>query len=78
MSCRKASYIIEKAEVSEISFLERMSLKFHLMICKLCRKYQDDSRILGRLMKKLATHNHTGHLTEEEKAEIKKRLAARS
>jgi hypothetical protein len=77
MSCRKASYIIEKGEVSQISLWERMNLKFHLMICKLCRKYQSDSRILGRLMKKLATHEHSGHLTEEEKAEIRKRLAER-
>lgn len=76
MSCQKASYIIEKREVSKISLWEKIGLKFHLMICSLCRKYESDSRILGKILKSLHKHEHPAHLTEDQKEELKRKLAS--
>jgi len=74
MSCKKASYIIEKREVSKISLWEKLSLKFHLVICALCRKYESDSKILGKILKSLHKHQHETHLSNEYKEELKNSL----
>lgn len=74
MSCKKASYIIEKREVSKISLWEKLSLKFHLMICALCRKYESDSKILGKILKSINKHPHQTQLSPEEKNELKNSL----
>ncbi|MBK9190964.1 MAG: hypothetical protein IPM77_05295 [Crocinitomicaceae bacterium] len=74
MSCRKASYIIEKRWVSKISLWEKLSLKFHLMICNLCRKYESDSKILGKILKSLNKHEHSSHLSKTDKDALKDAL----
>lgn len=74
MSCKKASYIIEKREVSKISLWEKFSLKFHLMICNLCRKYESDSKILGSILKSLHHQSHSKQLSPADKEEMIKRL----
>lgn len=75
MSCQKASYIIEKRELTKLSLWEKISLKFHLMICSLCRRYESDSKVLGKILKSL--HNHSSHasLSAAEKEAIKQKLA---
>ena len=75
MSCQKTSYILEKEQVSKISLWEKISMKFHLMICSLCRKYKSDSKILGRILKGLHHHETEHHLSEKEKLELKKKLS---
>lgn len=76
MSCKKASYIIEKRELNEISLWEKFSLKFHLMICALCRKYESDSKILGKILKSLDKHESHVHLSASEKEEMKGKLTS--
>ncbi|MBI3136847.1 MAG: hypothetical protein HYZ14_19385 [Bacteroidetes bacterium] len=76
MSCRKASYIIEKREVSKLSLWEKLSLKFHLMICDLCRRYESDSKILGKILKSLHKHESHAHLSSTDKEEMKRKLAS--
>lgn len=76
MSCQKASYIIEKREVSKISLREKISLKFHLMICALCRRYESDSKILGRILKSLHKKESSTHLSSEDKEALKRKLAS--
>lgn len=77
MSCKKASYIIEKRNVAKISFLEKINLKFHLMICSLCRRYESDSKFISKLLKRLK-HQHAVEssvsLTKDEKQQIKNAL----
>jgi len=74
MSCKKASYIIEKRNVSKISLWEKLSLKFHLAICKLCKKYESDSKILARILKGLHKHETQNHLSDSEKSAMKEKL----
>lgn len=72
MSCQKASYIIEKRNVSKITRLEKFQLKFHLAICKLCKKYENDSRIVGKILRALDKQTHK--LSPAQKEEIKAKL----
>jgi len=74
MSCQKTSYILEKEQVSKISLWEKISMKFHLLICALCRKYKSDSKILGKILKGLHQHKTHHHLSDPEKSELKKKL----
>ena len=72
MSCQKASYIIEKRNVSKLSLIEKFQLKFHLAFCKLCQRYENDSRIIGKILRALENQNHK--LSATQKEEIKTKL----
>jgi len=75
MSCRKASYIIEKRAVSKITVVEKIQLKFHLAICKLCQKYEKDSAILGKILHRLHLNDNPNiKLSEDDKKELKEKL----
>lgn len=38
-SCKKISSLISESMDSELSFYKRMGIRFHLMMCVLCRRY---------------------------------------
>jgi len=38
-SCKKISSLISQSMDSELSFYKRMGIRFHLMMCVLCRRY---------------------------------------
>lgn len=74
MSCKKASYIIEKRNLTKLNLMEKVSLKFHLAICHLCRKYEADSAALNRLLHSFNTHPSNLHLSDDQKLKLKERL----
>jgi hypothetical protein len=76
MSCEKTSYLIEKRELSKLSWKEKFSMRFHLLWCRLCQKYASDSKILGKILKSLHKHEGHAHLSSAEKEELKKKLAS--
>jgi hypothetical protein len=76
MSCEKTSFLIEKRELSKLSFREKISMRIHLLWCKLCKKYESDSKVLGKILKALHKHEPHEHLSQSEKEELKKKLAA--
>lgn len=52
LSCKQATYLIEKRIHVPLSVTERMRLAIHLSLCKLCRAYNIKAVFLNRLMKK--------------------------
>jgi predicted anti-sigma-YlaC factor YlaD len=71
-SCKDITELIEKEKVVGISFREKIQVKAHLMMCKLCKNFAKDSEYLDRLLRKLKAKSFT--LTVEERAKIKKDL----
>lgn len=51
LSCKKASFLIEKAHGKPLSLLERIQLSMHLRICEKCSRYQQQSLIIETLLK---------------------------
>ncbi|WP_143310121.1 anti-sigma factor family protein [Chitinophaga vietnamensis] len=45
-SCKDATMLVEKRLQQPVSFIERMGLALHLLICKYCRRYAKQSSII--------------------------------
>lgn len=68
-SCKDITLLIEKGKITKISFKEKMQVKFHLAMCKLCRNFAVDSAFLDRILAHLKPLDLK--LTSEEKKELK-------
>lgn len=53
ISCKHASQLISKSLDQRLSFFERLSLRLHLLICKVCTRFRQQLYILQSAMKEL-------------------------
>jgi len=72
ISCEKAAIICNKKQYNEATVGERFSLWFHLLICKICAKFQKKNKQLTSLCDKAEIEV----LTSEEKAKMKEKLSS--
>jgi hypothetical protein len=70
ISCEKAALICDKAQYNEASFLEKVKLKLHLLICKTCAKHSKKNATLTSLCNEAKLKS----LTENEKNVMKKKI----
>ncbi len=52
VSCEIASLLIEKKMSNALTFGEKRQLFIHSLICKACRNYEKQSRLLDSLLRK--------------------------
>lgn len=50
LSCRQASNLIQKNEAGTLGTMDRLRLKMHLALCKLCRQYAKQSERLSEFL----------------------------
>ncbi|MBS1603579.1 MAG: hypothetical protein JST42_12995 [Bacteroidetes bacterium] len=50
-NCREATYLIEKRQHVRLSVKERLHLVIHLSGCSVCRLFQQQSRMINRVVK---------------------------
>ena len=74
MGCQKITENIEKGKITKNSVSEKVAVRLHLSICKNCRKYARDSRILDRMITRSFSAIPDHQFTKEEKAEIVSKL----
>lgn len=51
ISCKKATYLVSKKEAQKLSWLEKVRLRGHMTICSLCRRFEAQTALIGRLAK---------------------------
>ena len=51
-SCEKATALIEKMQMQELSLQEKIRLRFHLLSCNPCREYTTQSKLIDDVLKK--------------------------
>jgi len=51
LSCKKATFLVEKAHSHPLSFIEKVQLHMHLKICSRCANYQKQSLLIENLLK---------------------------
>jgi ActR/RegA family two-component response regulator len=56
-SCEQATLLIEKMQVQQLSFQERIRLRFHLQSCTACREYKTQSNVIDEALKKHFDHS---------------------
>ena len=70
ISCEKAALICNKTQYREATFMEKMKLKFHLLLCKNCPEFSKRNTKLTALCQKANLQS----LTKEDKHRMKKLL----
>ncbi len=50
LSCDKATELIDKRSVIDITCNEKWQLKFHTIMCKACHEYQKQSKFLDKIL----------------------------
>jgi len=68
-SCKDITLLVEKGKITKLSFKDKMQVKFHLAMCKLCRNFAVDSDFLDRVLSRLKPSSLK--LTDEEKEKLK-------
>lgn len=75
ISCDEATAICDKNQYGEASLSEKISLSFHLFICKYCKKYTKQNNLMSQLFGKyLRPCDGSEKLSDEAKEELKKKL----
>lgn len=69
-ACEKAALRCNKAQYNEATFLEKVKLSLHLLVCRACAKNTKNNNRLTHLCKKA----HLASLDAKEKKEMKKKL----
>jgi hypothetical protein len=75
LSCRKATGLIEKNIYFKLSAMERLQLRWHLMLCDACTTYKKQSGLLHDLLHKHEhDHHHAPRLPEDNTEDLKERI----
>lgn len=72
--CQEITELIEKGNITTLSRKDRVAMRLHLMICKLCREFQKDSKILDKAIQKAMKTPTKVTFTPVEKEELILRL----
>lgn len=80
LRCDQASRLISFSQETPLTIAERLALSFHLLICKMCRKYKKQLKlmrdILGRLTEsRLYDIMASSLLTEEQSKALQDRIS---
>ncbi len=74
ITCDKVTYLVDLKELKPLSFKEKLNLRIHTAMCKCCKNYETDSKVLLRLLKRLNHSNSELNLSPAEKKEMQKKL----
>jgi hypothetical protein len=71
ISCKEATLItIKKAEIN-VSFYDKLRLFIHLIICKYCRLFEKQNKIIDKLLKNWQTSKK---LSESDKNKLQQEI----
>lgn len=70
ISCEEAAIICNKTQYKEATFWERVSLRLHLLFCKVCPQFSKKNAQLTHLCEKSKLYS----LSEEDKLQMKRKL----
>ena len=76
LSCRKATELIEKKLLTNLSFREKTQLKLHKSFCDACTAYEKQSKLIDKLLCK-HIHKEDDDIKSDaivENEELKKRI----
>jgi len=69
INCKEATTMISKKEEGKISFLERIQLWQHLLICSLCKLFMKQNKLITSVIRE-AEKKSAASLSEKEKQQI--------
>lgn len=51
LSCKKATFLIEKGNIKPLSFMDKLQLSMHIKMCNKCADYQKQSLFIENILK---------------------------
>lgn len=80
ITCDEATMICDKNQYNEASFIEKIQLKIHLLMCKYCSLYVQQNKTLSTLFKAKANSckHPSHHISSEDKILLKKQFNERN
>ncbi len=57
ISCKEAARLVSEMKDHDVTWRQRLSLRFHLMMCEMCRLYRRNLEMLSNISR------HAGNLT---------------
>lgn len=52
LNCKEVSRIVASDELESLGMVKRLRTRFHLLICRQCRRYAEQLRIIGAAARK--------------------------
>ncbi len=83
LSCKEVSRLVSDSLDRDLPFRQRVGVRLHLMMCRLCRAYEKQVLLLRQFIQLYGKQmDHTGssaeHLSEGAKQRIKHKLSSGS
>jgi len=74
--CKKATFLIEKKQLTALSFREKWELKIHLTGCSICRIFEQQSMMINKMVHELfhSSTLHQSKLDEDYKKQLQRRI----
>ena len=77
LSCKKATFLIEKGNNQPLSFMDKLQLNMHLKMCGKCAEYKKQSFLIETILK--SNHKNLSHsinfiLSDTSKTRIQKEI----
>ena len=72
IDCKEAAFIVDTKSYKPVSFVKKIQLKLHLVICPHCAKYEKDSKAVDHILRYV--NQHASALTADEKRLMIKKL----
>jgi predicted anti-sigma-YlaC factor YlaD len=75
-NCKKATFLIEKKQISPITLREKVELSIHLAGCSVCRTFEKQSAAINKMVKEmfLSSENQNAKLDEDFKTKLQNRI----
>lgn len=72
--CKKASELIDKKTVLKLSVCEKMTLKLHIVLCEACKRYEEQSQLLERILKSYSQTSNPDLVPQYSNDELKDKI----
>lgn len=72
--CEEAAINVEKALWHQLSWVNWLKTRWHMVLCQNCRSYEKDSHFLHRVLCNLKKDKNVDHISDDEKEKLKKAL----
>ena len=78
ISCDEATYYISKNQHEKLGLSKRLKLKFHLLMCIYCRRYDKQIRFITKIINRLKSNpddkSSNYKLSDSKKEHLKKEI----
>ena len=73
-NCKEVSHLVSKSMDHKISISKKMGVRFHLMMCKHCARFENQLTMIRSLLKSQATDSTSLKMDEKAKKKITQSL----